>query len=83
MYLVLLLKQRAEVVKMSIFEYDEEREIELIRRDEQEIGEKIGKEIGKGIGEKIGIEKERQRAQQELEKTGRIPFVPLFPYVRK
>lgn len=54
---------------MSIFEYDEEREIELIRRDEREIGEKIGKEIGKGIGEKIGIEKERQRAQQELEKN--------------
>ncbi len=46
-----LLKQRAEVVKMSIFEYDEEREMELIRRDEREIGEKIGKEIGKEIGE--------------------------------
>ena len=60
-----LLKQRAEVVKMSIFEYDEEREMELIRRDEREIGEKIGKEIG----EKIGIEKERQRAQAELDKN--------------
>ena len=56
-----LLKQRAEVVKMSIFEYDEEREIELIRRDERE--------IGKEIGEKIGIEKERQRAQEELDKN--------------
>lgn len=42
---------------MSIFEYDEEREIELIRRDERE------------IGEKIGIEKERQRAQAELDKN--------------
>ena len=39
-----LLKQRAEVVKMSIFEYDEEREMELIRRDEREIGEQIGAE---------------------------------------
>ena len=56
-----LLKQRAEVVKMSIFEYDEEREIELIRRDERE--------IGKEIGEKIGIEKERQRAQEELDRN--------------
>jgi len=58
---------------MSIFEYDEEREMELIRRDEREIGEKIGKEIGekigKEIGEKIGIEKERQRAQEELDKN--------------
>ena len=56
-----LLKQRAEVVKMSIFEYDEEREMELIRRNERE--------IGKEIGEKIGIEKERQRAQEELDKN--------------
>ena len=50
-----LLKQRAEVVKMSIFEYDEEREIELIRKDERE------------IGERIGIEKERQNTQKERE----------------
>ena len=49
-----LLKQRAEVVKMSIFEYDEEREMELIRRDERE------------IGEQIGAEKERKKAEQEL-----------------
>ena len=42
-----LLKQRAEVVKMSIFEYDEEREIELIRRDEREIGREIGEQIEK------------------------------------
>ena len=68
-----LLKQRAEVVKMSIFEYDEEREIELIRRDEREIGEQIGKEIGQKIGQKIGEEigakKERQKAEQELKKV--------------
>ena len=64
-----LLKQRAEVVKMSIFEYDEEREIELIRRDEREIGEQIGKEIGQKIGEEIGAKKERQKAEQELKKV--------------
>ena len=77
---VFLLNQRAEVVKMSIFEYDEEREIELIRRDEREIGEQIGKEIGQKIGEEIGARKERQntqkilkeerrKAQQELDKS--------------
>ena len=60
-----LLKQRAEVVKMSIFEYDEEREIELIRRDEREIGQ----EIGQKIGEEIGSKKERQKAEQELKKV--------------
>ena len=48
-------EQKAEVIKMSIFEYDEEREIELIRRDERE------------IGEKLGIEKERQNTQKERE----------------
>ena len=52
-----LLKQRAEVVKMSIFEYDEEREMELIRRDERE------------IGKEMGIQEERQRAQTELDKN--------------
>ncbi len=55
-----LLKQRAEVVKMSIYEYDEEREMELIRRDEREIGQKIGEEIG--------AKKERQKAEHELNK---------------
>ena len=33
-----LLKQRAEVIKMSIYEYDEERELKLIRADERELG---------------------------------------------
>ena len=50
-----LTEQKAEVVKMSIFEYDEQREIELIRRDERE------------IGERIGIEKERQNTEKERE----------------
>ena len=43
---------------MSIFEYDEQREMELIRRDERE------------IGERIGIEKERQNADTHKCKKG-------------
>ena len=39
-----LLKQKAEVIKMSIYEYDEERELRLIRADEREIGIEIGRE---------------------------------------
>ncbi len=62
-----LLKQRAEVVKMSIYEYDEEREIELIRRDERE----IGKEIGQKIGEEIGVEKERENTIKSIISFGR------------
>ena len=64
-----LRKNKAEVIAMSIFEYDEEREIELIRRDEREIGEQIGKAIGQKIGEEIGAKKERQKAEQELKRV--------------
>lgn len=38
-----LIKQKAEVVKMSIYEFDEEREIRLIREDEREIGREEGR----------------------------------------
>ena len=66
-----LSKQRAEVIKMSIFEYDEEREIELIRRDEREIGERIGAER-----ERQNTEKERKNTEKERENT--IESIVLF-----
>lgn len=59
-----LLRQRAEVMKMSIYEYDQEREFALIRRDEREIGIQQGKEIG----EQIGLEKEHQNIEKTLQK---------------
>lgn len=31
--------QKAEVIKISIYEFDEEREMKLIRADEREMGE--------------------------------------------
>ena len=37
-----LLQNKAEAVQMSIFEYDEEKELKLIRRDEREIGREEG-----------------------------------------
>lgn len=42
-----LMKQKAEVVKVSIYEFDEEREMRLIREDEREIGRESGREEGK------------------------------------
>lgn len=42
-----LRSQRAEVIKLSIYEYDEEREMQLIREGEREIGKEIGREEGK------------------------------------
>lgn len=47
-------RQKAEVIKMSIYEFDEEREMRLIREDEREIGIEIGREEGKEEGIEIG-----------------------------
>lgn len=52
-----LLKQKAEVIKMSIYEYDEERELRLIRADEREIGIEIGRE------------EERKNTEEAVENT--------------
>lgn len=50
-----LQQQKAEVIRMSIFEYDEEKEIGRIRREEREIGKEIGQAQGEEIGEKRGF----------------------------
>lgn len=42
-----LVEQKSEVFKMSIYEFDEEREMRLIREDEREIGKEEGIKIGR------------------------------------
>lgn len=54
-----LLGQKAEVVKMSIYEYDQERELKLIREDERELGREEGMEKGIEEGMQKGIEQGR------------------------
>jgi hypothetical protein len=49
-----LTKYKAEARSMSIFEYDEEREMELIRQAEFEKGEAYGKAEGRVEGERRG-----------------------------
>lgn len=49
-----LTRQKSEVIKMSIYEYDEERERMLIREDERQYGRELGLEEGRKEGEKIG-----------------------------
>ena len=49
-----LMEQKAEVVKVSIYEFDEEREMRLIREDEREIGREEGIEIGEASGREEG-----------------------------
>ncbi len=51
-----LLGQKAEVVKMSIYEYDQERELKLIREDERELRREEGMEKGMQKGIKQGRE---------------------------
>ena len=50
-----LLKNKAEAVQMSIFEYDEEREMKLIRRDERELGREQGLREGMEQGREEGF----------------------------
>ena len=52
-----LLKHRAEVVAMSIFEYDREWEEELLRKEEFE----AGRELGEQLGQKRRTEEYRKR----------------------
>ena len=63
-----LLKHRAEVVAMSIFEYDREWEEELLRKEEFEAGRELGEQLGKELGrkeEQKNTEKERMNAEKE------------------
>lgn len=50
-----LMQQKAEVIRMSIFEYDEEKELGRIRKAEREEGEKIGQVRGEELGEQKGL----------------------------
>ncbi len=61
-----LRRNRAEVVEVCIFEYDEKREKELIWKAEFEQGVKVGREEDREEGESIGEERvfEDMRIQQ-------------------
>ncbi|MBR3770687.1 MAG: Rpn family recombination-promoting nuclease/putative transposase [Clostridium sp.] len=50
-----LQRNKEEAMKVSIFEYDEERVIQLIREDEREIGREEGREVGHKEGIREGI----------------------------
>ena len=50
-----LRKNRTEAIEVCIFEYDEKREKELIRKAEFAEGERIGREAGVKIGRETGV----------------------------
>lgn len=64
-----LLDQKAEVVKMSIYEYDEERELQLIREGEREIGIEIGIEEGKDKLNKLYQRLKSEKRMDDLMKA--------------
>ena len=49
-----LVKNKAEVIKMSIYEYDKEFEEKKLRKAEYEAGRKDGIEVGRQAGIKVG-----------------------------
>ncbi len=70
-----LQRQKMEVIKVSIYEYDEEREMRLIRADEREIGLEMG--IQQGIGKVVALCREfglsLDMTVQRVAKDFRIP----------
>ena len=67
-----LLEQKAEVKKMSIYEFDEEREMEMIRQDERAEGEQLGREQAVlSLCRKFGCSREEsiQRLMEECSLT--------------
>ena len=59
-------KNRREAIRVSIYEYDEERHIRQEREDAWEEGERAGLERGRQEGERIGLEKGRKESRLEL-----------------
>lgn len=51
-----LLQNKSEAIQMSIFEFNEEREMKLIREDERELGREEGISIGREQGLAEGIQ---------------------------
>ena len=56
-----LRKNRTEAIEVSIFEYDEKREKELIRKAEFAEGERVGLEKGEKIGRETGMKEGMDR----------------------
>ena len=49
------MEQKAEVVRMSIYEFDEEREMAIIRADERELGREEGRQEGREEEKRITV----------------------------
>lgn len=68
-----LLRYKAEAIQMSIFEYDEEREMQLIKESMRQVYSKEGRE--EGI--RLGLEEGREKGIKEGIKEGEELFAAL------
>lgn len=69
-----LTKNKSEVLRMSIFEYDQEHHMELIRQDSWEDGFAFGEKKGKELGQKQGEEIGRKQGEETGRKLERMNF---------
>lgn len=68
-----LSKNRAEVVKVSIYEYDEEKVKRMFKEECMKLGMEQGKQIGIEQGKQIGIERGKKIGiEQGIEQAGMI-----------
>ena len=74
-----LLKNRAEAIEMSIFEYDEEKHLKNEREYAYKKGREEGKEEGREEGEQIG----EQRGKQIGEQKGKIEGIRIVSFILK
>ena len=65
-----LMKNKAEVLRMNIFEYDQEKHIRMEKKESYEEGVQDGEERGIQIGEERGIQIGEERGIQIGEKRG-------------
>lgn len=59
--------QKSEVIKMSIYEYDEEEELRRIRYSEREYAREMAEEIAEGIAEGMAQDMAKRMAQDMAE----------------
>lgn len=75
-----LRKNRAEVVQMSIYEYNQEKHIQLVREEGRYEGRREGEKIGRQEGEKIGRQEGEKRINllnTRLAEDGRVEDIVL------
>ena len=68
-----LLKNRAEVVKMSIYEYDEEKHLRTLQKESWEDGWEEGCEVGRKAGISAGVKQGTEQTYYRMFRNDKTP----------